>query len=175
MARTCGICRHPDRIAIDRALADNVVYGIITSKFAVSPKIISTHRKNHFAPIVDKAKELAAQQIVDKVIQYRAEVNYSPIDKAKFLQHKLLIALDTAVGLEEELSIIKELRGWVQEENKICGNYTQDKTNPDTLQRAANAINDVMKMRPDADRDYVIERICKTAGIRVDEVSRLLN
>ncbi len=57
---------------------------------------------------------------------------------------------------------------------KVSGLYTQDRTNPDTLQRAANAINDVFKMRPDADRDYVISRICATANVRVDDVIKFL-
>ncbi len=47
MARTCTVCTHPDRSAIDLALVNGVSAHAVAAKYRVSEDAITRHRGNH--------------------------------------------------------------------------------------------------------------------------------
>lgn len=68
--------------------------------------------------------------IVDKILTYRKEVNYPSLEKVKFVQHSLLNELEMVNERGKRIAIIRELRGWFQEEAKLTGAHSQITESP---------------------------------------------
>ena len=49
MTRTCTVCRHPDRIAIDAAIMTGTPFRAISRRHNLSKDAIARHRANHLA------------------------------------------------------------------------------------------------------------------------------
>lgn len=159
MPRKCTICYHKDRRAIDIAIADNVEYGQIRLKYNVSLKAIASHLKNHLQPILNEANAKAEKVIVDKILRYREEVNYSSIEKVKFAQDRILNALDSARELSDQISIIKEFRGWIQEEAKLTGEYKKDGKNPANITEFEKAKQIYAKYKDEPGADKSLKQV----------------
>lgn len=65
MARTCTVCTHPERPAIDRALVEGDAYRDIARQFGVSKDALQRHRAEHLPARLVQAK--AAQDVSDAV------------------------------------------------------------------------------------------------------------
>ena len=57
MPRTCTICTHDSRSAIDKALVRREPYRNIAKRFSVSQAALSRHLNDHLVPILAKATE----------------------------------------------------------------------------------------------------------------------
>src|SRR3954454_9012343 len=53
--RTCTICRHADREAIERLLVERVPYRAIASQHGVSKPALQRHAENHLASAIAEA------------------------------------------------------------------------------------------------------------------------
>jgi len=59
MRRTCVICSHRKRAAIDEKLLRGIPQAQIRHDYRVSPHCISRHAENHLRAIIEQAKEIA--------------------------------------------------------------------------------------------------------------------
>lgn len=57
MPRTCTICKHPEREAIDRALIDGGAFRNIAQRFRVSATALFRHKADHLPATMLKAAE----------------------------------------------------------------------------------------------------------------------
>lgn len=179
MPRRCTICYHAHREAIDISLNNNVEYGQITSHFAVSPKALATHRKNHLQPIIDKANAIAEQQIINKLVKYREEINYKPLDKARWMQNNIAnqvdLLPDRLIKISDKVALMRELRGWFDIENKLSGNYRTDKEVADTMTKVVEIIQEYLREHPDYDKAEVIRIFAEQANLDVKKVTVLVD
>ncbi len=176
MPRRCTICYHANRNEIDSALSDNVEYGKIRSKYGVSHKALASHLKNHLQPIINKANAKAEQAIVDKILTFREEVNYSPLEKIKLAQHRILNDLDSASDINERITIIREFRGWFQEEAKITGEYTKDKENPKSYTDQELAQELYRRLITKLDKESAIEGVKQYyPNANIQDITNLIN
>jgi hypothetical protein len=56
MARTCTVCTHPDRTAIDLALVNGVSGNAVAAKYRVSEDAVVRHRGNHLPAALVQAQ-----------------------------------------------------------------------------------------------------------------------
>jgi len=61
MARTCSVCAHPEREAIEKALAAGETFRGIARRFAASADAIGRHNAEHMPAVLARAKEARAQ------------------------------------------------------------------------------------------------------------------
>ena len=86
MPRTCTICEHPEKDAIDHALVGETSNLSVSSLFGVSESAVRRHKANHLPAklvMAEKAAEVAeAGSLLDQVrdLQSRA---YGILDKAE--------------------------------------------------------------------------------------------
>ncbi|SRR6266540_3732829 len=55
MARTCTVCTHPEREAIDRALVGGCVQRDITRRYGLDRTAVSRHKSAHISPALVRA------------------------------------------------------------------------------------------------------------------------
>lgn len=134
MSQRCKICSHEKIKQINKSILANVSYRRLASQFEIPVKSVERHAKNHLKPIIDEANEQAKQEIVQEVLQYRKEVNYSALDKIKLLQDKILNDIDGSAESGERVPLYREFRGALQEEAKICGLYQKEAENEHDIQ-----------------------------------------
>ncbi len=73
MARTCSICVHPERVAIEREIAATTSAQKISALFRVSPDAVQRHKAEHIAVVVQKARNDAEDMRgLDVLAQLRA-------------------------------------------------------------------------------------------------------
>lgn len=133
MPRKCAICSDERRNLIDDKLVRNVANSHIGLEYGFTERQVGQHKKNHVTPFVASANALAQQAIVDKVIEFRTEVNYPTLTKILAMQDRLLHELESADETDQRVSIIKEYRGWNIELAKVSGEYTDKKANPHSV------------------------------------------
>lgn len=74
MARPCTVCRHPERQAIDKALAAGEPCPAVSQRFAISLHALHRHRKGHLPAAILKAQEAADVATGDELFgQVRAQ------------------------------------------------------------------------------------------------------
>lgn len=140
MSRRCAICSDERRNLIDEKLVRNVANSHIGLEYGFSERQVGQHKKNHVTPFVASANALAQQAIVDKIIEFRTEVNYPTLTKILAMQDRLLNELELADESDKRIAIIKEYRGWNIELAKVQGEYTADKANPADLSTLADVV-----------------------------------
>lgn len=105
MPRACTICTHPERPAIDRALAEQATLRVIARRFAVSEDALQRHKSEHIPAALSLAKEaesVAADDLLAQVIM---------------LQAKTLRILETAEAsgtMNVALGAVREARGNIE-------------------------------------------------------------
>ena len=73
MSRTCTVCAHPAREAIDRALVGGAPYRRIAKQFAASAPAVLRHKAEHLPAVMVKAQEAeGVAHALDVVKQLRA-------------------------------------------------------------------------------------------------------
>jgi hypothetical protein len=68
MARTCTVCTHPDRPAIDLALVNGVSGNAVAAKFRVSEDAVTRHRGNHLPATLAQGQAAAAMARADDLL-----------------------------------------------------------------------------------------------------------
>lgn len=113
MPRTCTICQHPDREAMDRALVGGTALSEVAAKYRASDDALSRHKANHLPAtlvMAEKAAEVAeAGDLLDQV---------------RNLQGRALTILgkaEEAGELRTALGAIREARGNLELLAKLLG------------------------------------------------------
>ena len=106
MARTCTVCRHPDRPAIDLALVNHRPYRNIAVQFRVSTSALVRHHDDHLPETLAKAKAAEETANADNLLA-----------QVKALRNKslsLLLAAEKAGDIRTALAGVKEARACVE-------------------------------------------------------------
>ena len=113
MARSCTICEHPDREAIDRALVGDASNLSVSSLFGVSESAVRRHKANH----------LPAKLVMAQAAEEVAQAD-TLLDQVRDLQRRALEILDKAEEageLRTALGAIREARGNLELLAKLLG------------------------------------------------------
>lgn len=113
MPRSCTICSHPGREAIDRALVEGVAFPALVAEYRVSKDALSRHKANHLPAklvMAEKAGEVAeADELLGQVQDLHA---------------RTLAILEAAESTREHrtaLSAIREARSNLELLAKLLG------------------------------------------------------
>lgn len=119
MPRSCSICTHEDRDAIDFALVGGESSGSISARFrSLSEQAIRRHRSNHIPAALKKAHE--AEEVADAD---------NLLDQVRDLQARALSILDQAEDAGElgtALRAIREARGNLELLGKLAGELNEN-------------------------------------------------
>lgn len=113
MPRSCNVCSHPDREAIDEALVGGIAFPALVAKYRVSKDSLSRHKANHLP-----AKLVMAQAAVEV-----AEAD-DLLDQVRSLQARTLAILEAAEGSSQHrtaLAAIREARSNLELLAKLLG------------------------------------------------------
>jgi hypothetical protein len=106
MPRSCTICEHPEREAIDRLLVGDSSNLSVSSLFGVSESAVRRHKANHLPAMLAKAQEAEEVSRADDLLR-----------QVRALQSKtlsILLAAEGAGDLRTALGAIREARGNVE-------------------------------------------------------------
>ena len=108
MARTCTVCTHPERAAIDRALVAGEPYRGIARRFSASDDAVQRHRAEHVPVELTAAKRAEDAAGADDLLGQVRDLR----------RHALEILTATKAGEDKDyrvaLGAIRELRGCVE-------------------------------------------------------------
>ncbi len=113
MPRTCTICRHAERAAIDAALVEHRPFRAIARQFDASKDALIRHHDNHLPAELMKAKDAAEVAAADTIL-----------DQVQTLRDRALKILDTVEKDKEwriALGAIREVRGCLELLGKLAG------------------------------------------------------
>lgn len=113
MPRTCTICEHPEREAIDRALVGETSNLSVSSLFGVSESAVRRHKGNHLPARLVLAEKAAEVAEADNLLDHVGD-----------LQARTMAILEAAEASREHrtaLSAIREARGNLELLAKLLG------------------------------------------------------
>jgi hypothetical protein len=113
MPRSCNVCSHPDREAIDEALVRGIAFPALVAKYRVSKDSLSRHKANH----------LPAKLVMAQAAEEVAQAD-DLLDQVRGLQARTLAILEAAEGSSQHrtaLSAIREARGNLELLAKLLG------------------------------------------------------
>jgi len=121
MPRSCTVCEHPDRGAIDEALVGGASNLSVSSLFGVSESAVRRHKANHLPAklVMARAAEEAAEEVAEEV----AEAD-DLLGQVQDLQARTLAILEAAEGSNQHrtaLSAIREARSNLELLAKLLG------------------------------------------------------
>jgi hypothetical protein len=111
--RSCNVCSHPDKEAIDEALVGGVAFPALVAKYRVSKDSLSRHKANHLPAklmIAQAAEEVA---VADDLL-----------DQVRDIQARTLAILEAAEETRQHrtaLSAIREARSNLELLAKLLG------------------------------------------------------
>jgi hypothetical protein len=111
--RSCTICTHPEREAIDEALVGGIAFPALVAKYRVSKDSLSRHKANH----------LPARLVMAQAAEEVAQAD-TLLDQVRDLQRRALEILDKAEEageLRTALGAIREARGNLELLAKLLG------------------------------------------------------
>ncbi len=114
MARSCTVCTHPERAAIDKALVSGEAVTAVASRYlSVHQMALYRHKDEHLPARLVKAQDAAEAANADTLLA-----------QVRTLQARALGILDTAEGtgqLMAALGAIREARGCLELLGKLMG------------------------------------------------------
>lgn len=113
MARTCTVCVHPDREAIEDALMSSVANRRIAAQYAVSEQAVRRHKASHISATLARATEAGEIARADDLLE-----------QVRDLQARTLAILEAVEYTAEHktaLSAIKESRANLELLLKLSG------------------------------------------------------
>ena len=113
MPRTCTICCHPERAAIDKSLVGGTPCREIAALYRVSPDAVERHAANHLPLTLARAK--AAEDVA------RADDLLAEARRLKEITNHMLARAVQAGDLRTALAAIREARGNLELIGKLLG------------------------------------------------------
>jgi translation initiation factor IF-2 len=113
MPRSCTVCAHPERGAIDEALVGGASNRSLASLYDVSEAAMRRHRTNHLPATLTKAQDAEEVAQADELLR-----------QVRALQSKtlsILLKAEAAGDLRTALSAIREARSNVELLAKLLG------------------------------------------------------
>jgi hypothetical protein len=113
MPRSCNVCSHPDREAIDEALVSGVAFPALVAEYRVSKDSLSRHKANHLSAKLVMAHAAEEASRADTLLR-----------QVRTLQRRALTILDKAEEageLRTALGAIREARGNLELLAKLLG------------------------------------------------------
>jgi hypothetical protein len=117
LPRTCTVCSHLARKAIDEALVEGVAFPALAAKYGVSKDALSRH----------KAKHLPAKLVMAQAAEEVAQAD-SLLDQVRDLQaraHRILDKAESAGDLRAALGAIREARGNLELLARLLGELNE--------------------------------------------------
>jgi transposase-like protein len=157
--RTCTVCAHSDRAAIDAALLNGESYRYIATRFNVSTGALQRHRNDHLPAKLAKAHEAKEVASADKLI--------GELDALKGKAVSLLMQAERAGDLRTALSGVREARACIETLLEVEGEIDRRTqvnvlvANPEWLHIRA-AIMDALQANPEA-RQAVVHAIAEVS------------
>jgi hypothetical protein len=105
MSRTCSICTHPDRVAINAALANQEPFRHIADRYGTSTTALQRHKAEHMSA------DLA------RVQQAKQDEDYDLLTQIRGLRSKaigILLKAESVGDLRTALLAIREARGCLE-------------------------------------------------------------
>ncbi len=161
MARTCTVCAHPERGAIDEALVGGASNRAVASERDVSEAAVRRHKANHIpAKLALAAKERGEDEL---------EEADDLLGRVRGLQSRTLGILDKAEAagdLRTALGAVREARGNVELLAKLLGELDERPVNvlisPEWLELRAVVVG-ALESHPDA-REAVLRAVEGVGG-----------
>jgi len=134
VARTCSICTHQERQAIDRALVAGTAFRDIAGRFNVSRSALHRHKNNHIPAALAMAKEAEevaqADDLLTEVVELQNRA-VSILDRAE-KAGQLQTALNGIREARRCLKLLAQLQGELYERREVTLHKT---ANNDIAQR----------------------------------------
>lgn len=121
MPRTCSICTHERREAIDRAIVDVEPYRSIAERFGVSIGAIARHKAGHLPSTLAKAREAEEVARADDLVGRLMELNretWAVLREARRVGAAEL-ALKAIARAEKQIELQAKLLGELQQEGTV--------------------------------------------------------
>src|SRR5579859_3172863 len=113
MPRTCTVCLHPDREAIDKALLADASYRDIAGQYGLSKSAVERHKAEHLPAQLAQAKEAAEVAQADDLL---AEMR-----KLQKITHALLGRAINDGDNRTALLAVREARGNIDMLGRLLG------------------------------------------------------
>jgi hypothetical protein len=99
VARSCTICTHPDKTAIETAIVANEKYQEISKRFDISISAIGRHKDNHLKAAIQAVQSKRAEQtaeIVEEAEQKQEHFVWNLFDEMKWLHEQVHVLYQLA-------------------------------------------------------------------------------
>jgi hypothetical protein len=106
MPRACTICTHPEREAINTALASGALYREVAQRFAASPDAVYRHKADHLPKVLVKAEAAKETALADDLLEQVKQLRNKSI--------AILMKAEAAGDLRTALMGIREARGCIE-------------------------------------------------------------
>ena len=113
MPRSCTICEHPEREAIDRALVGDASNRSVASLYDVSEAAVRRHKANHLPAKLLMAEQAAEVAEADNLLDQVRDLQQSTLD--------ILAEAERSKQYRTALSAIREARGNLELLAKLLG------------------------------------------------------
>lgn len=113
MPRSCTICSHPEREAVDRALVEKVPNRRIASQYDVSERAVRNHKANHLPATLAKSQD--AQEVAE------ADDLLAQVQDLQARTLSILAAAEETRQHRTALSAIREARSNLELLAKLVG------------------------------------------------------
>jgi hypothetical protein len=120
LPRTCTVCSHPAREAMDEALVEGVAFPALAAKYGVSKDSLSRHKVKHLPA------KLVVAQAAEEVAQ--ADILLDQVRDLQARAHRILDKAESAGDLRAALGAIREVRGNLELLAKLLGELQQEGT-----------------------------------------------
>ncbi len=126
MPRSCTVCLHPERHAVNVALVQREPYRHIASRYSVSTGALQRHAKDHLPELLAKAKDAVDVAEADDLLS-----------RLEALQSRTLAVLEAVEGTENysiALAAIREARSNLE----LIGRVTKELESMPTINLTLN-------------------------------------
>lgn len=106
MPRTCTICTHPEREAINQALVNGEPYRVIAQRYAASPDAVYRHKVDHVSVTLAKAQEAKETALGDDLLAQVKQLRTKAIS--------ILMKAEAGGDYRTALMGIREARGCLE-------------------------------------------------------------
>jgi hypothetical protein len=139
MARSCTICIHPQRDAIDDAIRTAEPHQAIAARFGVTRDSVRRHALSHLGESAPVKRTAIAPSAVTRAVFKRAQGQNIPADERADYQARFLAAFRTHGIITracDEIGVDREtVRGWEEHDESFSPQYAS----------AKEAVNDIYR------------------------------